>query len=124
MDCYTIKFIIQPLVENAVKHGFKKKKIECEMAIIGQVIENDLVIIIQDNGQGIERERLIELKAKISNDSANADGIGLVNVNDRIRMIYGAEYGIDIFSEHGKYTQLLIHMPVCKTVCERGEQNV
>lgn len=124
MDCYTIKFIIQPLIENAIKHGFKNRKKVCEIVIIGQVIHDELVIIIQDNGQGIEKERLAELREKLIDDLIKDDGIGLVNVNERIRLVYGAKYGINIFSEHEKHTQILIHMPVCKSMYERGEQDV
>ena len=62
MECYTVKFMLQPLIENSVSHGFVHKKDMCEIVIMGQQMGNDMAIVIKDNGEGIEPERLQKLK--------------------------------------------------------------
>ena len=112
MKCYTVKFMLQPIIENSVTHGFKYKKDMCELAIMGQEINGEMVIVIKDNGSGIDREQLYRLKA-VLNGGASPSGIGLANVHERIRLIYGEKYGVDIFSDYQKNTQVVIHIPIC-----------
>lgn len=114
MDCYTVKFMLQPLIENAVSHGFLHKKDICEIVIMGQQIGEEVAIIVKDNGQGIEPEHLEKLKERLRGTGGTSNGIGLINVHERLQLIYGEQYGIDIFSEYTKNTNVLIHIPVSK----------
>ena len=123
MDCYTIKFMLQPIIENSVTHGFKRKKGVCELVIMGQEISGELVIVVKDNGNGIGPDQLRRLKESLKNHDA-PKGIGLSNVHERIQLIYGKKYGVDIFSNYEKNTQVIIHVPVCRNPQEKEEEYV
>jgi len=125
MDCYTVKFMLQPLIENAVKHGFGRKKGDCEIAIMGQLIHDEIVIVVKDNGSGISEDKLSEIKKRLSQTPDSEEGgIGLFNVNKRIQCIYGEEYGLDIFSKQPGNTQVLIHIPYTKKKASEGDEGV
>ena len=115
MECYTVKFMLQPLIENSVSHGFVHKKDMCEIVIMGQQIGDDNAIVVKDNGQGITPEHLSELKKMLNSENNEASGIGIKNVHDRIQLLYGEVYGVDIFSDYAKNTNVLIHIPVSKS---------
>ena len=72
-------------------------------------------IIVKDNGQGIEPDHLEKLNTKLKGEESDVGGIGVVNVHERIKLLYGKEYGIDIFSDYEKNTIVLVHIPVSKT---------
>ena len=115
MECYSVKFMLQPLIENSVSHGFVHKKDMCEIVIMGQQIGDDIAIVVKDNGQGIEPNHLEKLKVKLNGENSDTGGIGMVNVHERIKLLYGKEYGIDIFSDYEKNTNVLVHIPVSKS---------
>lgn len=115
MECYTVKFMLQPLIENSVSHGFVHKKDMCEIVIMGQQIGDDIAIIVKDNGRGIEPENLERLNKKLEGEEIDVGGIGVVNVHGRIKLLYGNEYGINIFSDYEKNTIVLVHIPVSKS---------
>lgn len=115
MECYTVKFMLQPLIENSVSHGFVHKKDMCEIVIMGQQIGDDIAIVVKDNGHGIEPNHLEKLKVKLNGENSDTGGIGMVNVHERIKLLYGKEYGIDIFSDYEKNTNVLVHIPVSKS---------
>lgn len=115
MECYTVKFMLQPLIENSVSHGFVHKKDMCEIVIMGQQIGDDIAIIVKDNGRGIEPENLERLNKKLEGEEIDVGGIGMVNVHGRIKLLYGNEYGINIFSDYEKNTVVLVHIPVSKS---------
>lgn len=115
MDCYTVKFMLQPLIENAVSHGFVHKRDMCEIVIMAQQVGDEIAVVVKDNGQGIEPEHLKKLKKRLSGEENDIGGIGIVNVHERIKLLYGSQYGIDIFSDYTKNTNVLIHIPVSKT---------
>ncbi|MBT2288408.1 sensor histidine kinase [Paenibacillus albidus] len=109
------KMILQPLVENAIFHGIEPKTGSGHLMITGEVLEGELVLTIRDNGVGIERDKLKELQATIisfqETEEDRPGGIGLVNVNNRIKMQYGENYGIVITSELGIGTEIQIRLP-------------
>ena len=123
MDCYTIKFMLQPIIENSVTHGFKEKKGLCELVIMGQEINGEIVVVVKDNGNGISRDQLLRLKESLKSHS-EPRGIGLANVHERIQLIYGEQYGVDIFSDYEKNTQVIIHIPVCRHPQEKEAEYV
>lgn len=126
MDCYTVKFMLQPLIENTVTHGFAHKKGMCEVAVMAQVIDGEIAVIVKDNGRGITPDKLKEIKSSLYGvkNSVRNGGIGLVNVHERIQLIYGKEYGVDIFSDYMKSTQVLIHIPMCAAPQDKEEEYV
>lgn len=111
MSCRVIKFMIQPFVENSMNHGFDSMNKQCEIAVVAVRINDELAIVIRDNGCGIKAERLKEIKDILhGKDGHDGIGIGISNVNKRIKLIYGEKFGVDIFSGTGN-TQVIIHLP-------------
>ncbi|MDR0854995.1 MAG: sensor histidine kinase [Christensenellaceae bacterium] len=98
LDYSTLKLIVQPIVENAIKHGLSPMERMGELKISAYADGDDLLFEIQDNGVGLD---VNELSKK--NESL-VSGYGLKNVNERIRLEYGEGYGVTIESELGKGT--------------------
>lgn len=126
LDCYTVKFMLQPLIENSVSHGFANKKDLYEIVIMGQIINGEIVIIVKDNGIGIPKDRLHEIKQNLKTNKrpVRGKGIGILNVHERIQIIFGEKYGIDIFSEYEKNTNAVIHIPMFKDMDGEEEEYV
>ena len=107
------KITIQPLVENALYHGIKNKRGKGKISITGEKNPDCVSISISDNGQGITEERLQVVLNNINNRSeSEKTTYGLYNVNERIRLDFGEEYGINIDSEYGKGTKVSIKLPL------------
>lgn len=109
-----VPLIIQPLVENAFIHGLESKESQGELSIhIKQ--EDALIIMVKDNGCGISKDRLVEIQ-NLLNDMESLDQahIGISNVNQRIRLRYGEEYGLKVDSIEGKGTLATVRMPIVK----------
>ncbi|MDV7751596.1 sensor histidine kinase [Enterococcus casseliflavus] len=107
-----LPLLIQPLVENAISHGLEGITYPGFVRLTITKDGHDLVIVVQDNGSGIPPEKLEHLQQKIKTPSTHAKkNIGLANVNHRVKMFYGPEYGLTIESVLGSGTQvtLLIH---------------
>lgn len=123
-DCEVLKFTIQPFVENSVKHGFANKKGLWEIVVMAKKMNDEVVFIIRDNGVGIPEEKLCEIKRMLAGETElrNEGGIGICNVHNRIRLLFGAQYGVEIYC--GNSTQVVVHMPYMKKNNEEGESNV
>lgn len=94
-----IKHLIQPVMENYIVHGFDINRSDNLIKIQGLKENKYIVFIISDNGKGIDTTMLYRLEDKLSgNDFKKRDSIGLLNVNDRIRLIYDENCGIEISS--------------------------
>lgn len=123
-ECLVPKLLLQPLVENCFKHGFARaargKKNEI---VIRAVREKKIVrISVIDNGAGFSKERLEEVNGQLRNKEYTPMGadasIGLVNVNRRLQILYGDEYGVTVSCEQGRYTVIEA------TMVYRGKENV
>ena len=112
--CKTLKFLLQPFVENAVKHGLQAVDGQWKILITAQVMENEIAIVIKDNGVGIDKDKLSDIKRSLLENDNVSSGVGINNVNSRIKLTYGQKFGVDIFSDCG--TQVLIHLPYVKEV--------
>lgn len=98
--------LVQPLIENAIIHGLSDKLNSNQDAVLNICVrkdENYIIIEIFDNGRGVDIDNIQTDK--------QGNGIGIKNVNDRIRLIYGDKYGIDIESEINKFTRVIIRLP-------------
>ncbi|AIQ31579.1 hypothetical protein P40081_28115 [Paenibacillus sp. FSL P4-0081] len=113
LTCQVPKMILQPLVENAIFHGIEPKMGKGHLIITGMASEGQLILAIRDNGVGIGRDKLMELQTGLTarQEAKQARAIGLVNVNNRIKMRYGENYGIIIKSEWGTGTEVVIRLP-------------
>ncbi len=102
IDVVVPSMILQPLVENSIKHGFARK-VGVGNIVIRSWRENGRVMIeVQDDGMGFMMERL---------DQPMASGIGLANVRERLRVIYGAAYQLTLVSEPGRGTSARVEIP-------------
>lgn len=100
------KLLLQPVVENAIEHGIDEKEEgdkKLFLSFKGQ--GDDVEIIVRDNGTGMEQEKAETLV------TYQAKGYGLKNVNDRIRLLYGESYGIQIYSAPGEGTTVIMRFP-------------
>lgn len=109
-----IKLILQPLVENAIYHGIKEKRGNGRILIKGEIKGNTLIFTISDNGKGMEEELLnkINYMLKNGNEKKSEIGYGIFNVNERIKIIYGDEYGLQYESIYGEGTTVLLKHPI------------
>lgn len=107
-----LKFMLQPIVENAFEHGFGKTKLDEYTLIISAHADGDeLVLSVTNNGKKIDDDELISLQEALRSDiEFEHRGIGLMNVNQRIRLIYGDEYGCSIESSEDE-TTISIRLP-------------
>lgn len=111
LNLFSIKLIIQPIVENALKHGMEFMDGDGEITIKSYIKDNFLIVDVIDNGLGMTEEQAENiLKGKV-NSKGNGSGIGLKNVNERIKIYFGEEYGLKIFSELDEGTTVRVYMP-------------
>lgn len=111
MHCVVPKLIIQPIVENAIIHGIEDKVGKAHLTIKGWKEDNKIIFEIIDNGVGISEEQLDKICNKVRQENIGNDSIGLANVDKRIKLYYGEEYGLGITSEVNVGTIMRIIMP-------------
>lgn len=102
LDAFVPSMLLQPIVENALKHGLAGKIGGGELTINTAIQDARLVISIEDNGVGIPKERMAQVFG---------EGIGISNVHERLRVLYGADFRMDISSREGQGTQIRIEIP-------------
>ena len=106
------KLSVQPIVENALYHGIKNKRGGGRITVTGEEKEDFYTITVEDDGKGMSEERLREIRKAIQDSAPDQNVVyGLYNVNERIRLNYGEEYGIHIDSILDKGTRVVIRLP-------------
>ena len=96
---YIPKLLVQPVVENALRHAAEHAQDGCRISVDVQLQEKDLLIAVEDDGRGIAPEKLEQIRAGLERRiDWMKSSIGLANVHQRIRTVYGAEYGLSIDS--------------------------
>lgn len=110
--CRTIKLILQPIVENCIYHGIKKKRGTGKITIRAYRREQNLIIEVSDDGCGMPEEicRKI-LSDEIESENISGSGIGVKNVNERIQLHFGKKYGLSYSSEEGVGTTVTYVLP-------------
>lgn len=109
-----VKLLLQPVVENSIFHGLKVERKETAMIWIRAKADHDTIqLTITDNGVGIPADKLEEVRSNIciGYEEGGSAHIGLRNVNARIQLFYGEQYGLSIDSESGRGTQVHIKLP-------------
>jgi two-component system sensor histidine kinase YesM len=108
-----LKLVLQPIVENAIYHGVKWKRTGGDVVISGREEQDDVVLVVSDNGIGIPPARLEALRRMLENGHREADteGFGIKNVDERIKIYFGNRYGIRIDSTEGVGTVVRIVVP-------------
>ncbi len=112
-NCIIPKLIIQPIIENAIKYGFR----DCQylrVEIEAGIIENQLVISINNNGTEIDEQSLNEIRAMLAANANCSQHSGLYNVKRRIQLMYGDAYGLEIMSSKQEGTTVKIVLPIRK----------
>lgn len=122
-DFQILKLTLQPLVENALYHGIKYKRAKGHIWIFGEKRGELLFLTVEDDGAGMEEEELLRLRGEIERPCSETEqGFGLANVNERIHMYFGPEYGMTIESAKGKGTKVQIRIPAIRADEERKEK--
>ena len=100
---------LQPIIENAVTHGIIPSGRNCVIQIDANVVGGDLIIQITDDGIGISNDTLDKLNASfIAGDNSAEESIGLINVNKRLKLLYGDAYHLEILSEENCFTKVIL----------------
>ncbi|HBF38843.1 MAG TPA: hypothetical protein DDW50_16180 [Firmicutes bacterium] len=118
-DLLTIKLILQPLVENAIYHGIKEKSGSGSIIITGGMADNgrDIRLTVRDNGAGIHPVALNLINRRLDEEipgekpQTEGKGYGIYNVNERIKLYFGPDYGLHFKSEWGQGTEAGILIP-------------
>ena len=106
---------LQPILENAIRHGFSGEATDNRVIQITGWLQNDVLIItVADNGIGMTESQLAEINLKLESMNCGKDNIGLRNVNQRCRLCYGENYGIQIDSEPSIGTMVILRIPAEK----------
>lgn len=111
LDCRVLKLTLQPIVENALLHGFAPS-VHGGFVLI-RVFEEygDLKIEVMDNGKGMSKEKLEALMGDPAGAPSRFSGMGVRNVHERIHRMFGEPYGIKLYSEEGLYTKVELRFP-------------
>ncbi|MCE3198804.1 histidine kinase [Paenibacillus sonchi] len=119
LDRGTPKMILQPIVENSVYHGLESIDAGGYLHVSGHIDANgDVCFQVADSGKGIAQEELDSIKAKLNMDhservknSLDGKNIGLSNINNRIKLLFGEDYGVEIHSQLGEGTKVIVKIP-------------
>lgn len=117
LDHSILKLTLQPIVENALYHGIKNKRGMGHIQIDGRMDGDNIEFIVSDNGIGMREEEAEHLRKVISglvSDDRSGGGFGLFNVNQRLQLNYGKEYGLNIESTYNVGTTIRVKIPAVK----------
>lgn len=113
LDAQIPKLILQPIVENSVLHGIAERAEAGSIFVTASAADGDLTLAVCDDGIGMTPEKLTQL---LSGDhlmsGRGSNHIGVYNVQERLRMLYGSSYGITIESEPECYTRVYLRLPL------------
>ncbi|WP_424768454.1 cache domain-containing sensor histidine kinase [Paenibacillus sp. sgz302251] len=132
LSCLTLKLVLQPLIENAIVHGIEYLVDDGLIRISARVVKGLLVLEVADNGVGIPPLKLESILADVDlqRDSSRADegpssgsGVAVRNVHDRIRLYYGAQYGLVFESEQEEGTTVRVYIPAMRATEEEDRDD-
>jgi len=114
------KLTLQPIIENSINHGLERKLGRGNLKVKVETTQKRLLITVSDDGLGFEEDRLAELNRKLNSssmdyvkpDTEKKGGIAVINVNSRIKLLFGEEYGIYIYSTPNVGTDVEITLPL------------
>ena len=111
MKARILPLTLQPFVENAFVHGLEEKACDARLVIHVYKKKDDIFIEIRDNGKGMDYYELGHLRKIMKDEQGDDNHIGVRNVNQRIRLLFGGEYGVEVDSEKDAGTKVVIHIP-------------
>lgn len=110
-----LRFILQPILENAINHGLAGSLSKQERILIRSYLQEEkLILIIEDNGNGMTKEQIRRISQEKTETQRHFNGIGIPNVMERIRLFFGEEYGLRYESEVGIFTRAIFTLPIIK----------
>ena len=112
LKCRLPKMVIQQLAENACIHGVEAISSDRWVGVLAEIREDKLVIIVEDNGGGINPEKLSQIKESFKNGENSEKSVGLYNIYNRLALYYGEDFTFDIESQLGMGTKCTIMIPV------------
>lgn len=107
-----LPLILQPIVENSIVHGLEVKEGIGHIRISISRKDSDLVVVVEDDGVGMEKEQLEALRSNMNRRNENGTHIGMQNVHQRIHLRYGENYGLELDSASGVGTRVKIRIPI------------
>ena len=111
MDYCAVKLVLQPILENALNYGIRELDDFGEIVVGGKKVGEDIIITVSDNGMGIPENEIPLLLTNTDRVHKKGSGVGLVNVNNRIKILFGERYGLHIESELDEGTVVTIKIP-------------
>jgi two-component system sensor histidine kinase YesM len=111
-DLRVIKLLFQPIIENSMKHGGLSHTRDVKIRIRIERKKGHLCISVRDNGVGMDRQRLMEVRSSLAEKWRDDAHIGLVNTNQRLRLFYGEAYSFSVFSKKDRGTILFFRIPL------------
>ena len=110
-SCCTVKLILQPILENAINYGVSGMDDCGEIRVTGRLEDGNVILSVTDNGIGMSEEQVALILTDSSRMHKRGSGVGLVNVNNRIRLLFGGEYGLTVESEPDEGTTVYVRIP-------------
>lgn len=107
-----IKFVLQPLAENYTVHGIRREDYDNELHIDISKNNDNIKIVIEDNGIGIDKNKINEINQKIKEKDFSGKSIGIANTHERIMLLYGEEYGVKVDEEFENGTRIILNIPM------------
>lgn len=119
-----VKLVIQPLLENAIYYGVGNmdEDDDGQILIRGEKKGEDIYISIEDNGMGMPDDIRSNILTDNSKVPKHGSGVGVINVHSRISLMFGPEYGLEVYSELDEGTKVVIHIPAIPYTKENAEQ--
>ena len=119
LEYHIQKLTLQPIVENAIYHGIKNKRGGGKITVEGDFQGDDIIFRVRDNGIGMKEEELTKFrdyisgKIELDNSDKNksGSGFGMANVEKRIEMMYGPDYGVTVESKYNEGTIVTVLIP-------------
>ncbi|MBV7505606.1 sensor histidine kinase [Bacillus sp. sid0103] len=119
-ELFVLKLILQPLVENSIYHAIKTKRGRGKILIQVKIIDNKLYLSVSDDGSGMNPELVTKLNQRLRKTGmiggADSEGYGMLNVNERIKLSFGNDYGLNVQSIENKGTTVEIWHPIVREV--------
>lgn len=110
-DYCTVKLILQPILENAINYGVREMDDCGEIIVKGKKEKGNIILSVEDNGLGMSQEEVEFVLTDSNRIHKHGSGVGLVNINSRIKILFGKEYGLIVESEPDEGTRVSICIP-------------
>lgn len=118
------RFILQPIIENAIYHGLPNDLSRQGILLLEAYVKDEMLqIIVEDNGDGMSEEEIHRILNEKKKDKKSFNGVGVANVNERIKLCFGESFGIRYESEPGKFTRCIFMLPTVKGEEETDGKN-